>query len=239
MRSMAEFQLYLKGVQLVVEKGIKSKVFSFLPSTMSCEPTYTRGGKVWPVVSTAASTELRSLLLSNEYSDASIAEATVKLQLRTWEKAEAAALAQVKEKGLGRLLDVDLDAVAFQGELGEHPAADVDAIFDAISLAAGNTSLRKDIWTWERLPFVIRCVGLARSSDDKVDSSSPERPTKKARTQGRDELALDLDEWYVMSKPCLLVDYNFIGSSATRSSFGRSLGALLPPQTLGSLAWSA
>ncbi|KAJ6547310.1 hypothetical protein B0H19DRAFT_260972 [Mycena capillaripes] len=153
-----------------------------------------RGGKVWPVVSTAANTELRSLLLSK---DNSIAEATVKLQLRTWEKAEAAALAQVKENGLGQLLGVDFDDIT-QGELGEHPESDVDAIFNAISRAAGNTSLRKDVWTWERLPLSIRCVGLARSSDDKEESL--ERPAKKSRVQGRDELIPDLDEWIIRNE---------------------------------------
>jgi hypothetical protein len=160
---------------------------------MSSEPKYTRGGKVWPVVSTAANTELRSLLLSEEHS---IAEATVKLQLRTWEKAEAAALAQVQENGFGQLLGIDFDAIPFRGELGEHAESDVDAIFNAISQAEPGISLRKDIWTWERLPYVLRCLGLARSNDKEESSSGSDRPAKRSRVQGRDELVPDLDEWY-------------------------------------------
>ncbi|KAJ7684913.1 hypothetical protein DFH06DRAFT_1277443 [Mycena polygramma] len=161
---------------------------------MSTEPTYTRGGKVWPVVSTAANTELRSLLLSDEDS---LAEAAVKLQLRTWEVAEAAALAQIEEKGLGQLLGTDFDAIAIQGEM------DVDAIFNAISGEAGHTSLKQDIWTWEGFPYALRCIGLARHGSSGDTQENIVRPAKKPRAQGRDELVADLDEWIVRNEKYL------------------------------------
>ncbi|KAJ6546431.1 hypothetical protein DFH09DRAFT_1171031 [Mycena vulgaris] len=161
------------------------------------EPTYTRGGKTWPVVSTAANAKLRTLLLSGE---TSIAKATVKLQLSTWERAEAAALAQVQDKGFGQLLGIDFDSIAFQGELGEHAESDVDAI----KAIADDPSLQKDLWTWERLPYVVRCVGLARSgSSEEERGNTPERPAKKARVQGRDELVPDLDEWIIRNEKFL------------------------------------
>ncbi|KAJ7046527.1 hypothetical protein C8F04DRAFT_1060811 [Mycena alexandri] len=165
------------------------------------EPTYTRAGKKWPVVATAANAELRSLLLSEK---SSIAEATVKLQLHTWEKAETSVLAQVKEKGLGSLLGIDFDDIAFQGELGEYPESDVDAIFKAISRVGPDAaSLKKDLWTWERLPYVLRCVGLARSSTDTVEDKGSKRPVKKSRVQGRDELVADVDEWIIRNEKIL------------------------------------
>ncbi|KAJ7752106.1 hypothetical protein B0H16DRAFT_1317805 [Mycena metata] len=169
--------------------------------SVSPEPTYTRGGKRWPVVATAANAELRSLLLSSEDS---IAEATVKLQLRTWEKAEALALAQVKEKGLGSLLGINFDDIAFQGELGEQPESDINAIFEAISRVESDTaSLKNDLWTWERLPYVLRCIGLARSSSDTAEGKGSKRPVKKSRVQGRDELVADVDEWIIRNEKIL------------------------------------
>ncbi|KAF8212485.1 hypothetical protein K438DRAFT_2010701 [Mycena galopus ATCC 62051] len=157
------------------------------------EPAYTRG---WPVVSTVANTELRTLLLSQEQS---IAEATVKLQLRNWEKAEVAALAQVKPKGFGQLLGINFDTIVFEGQLGEHPELDVDAISNAVKT---DISLKNEVWTWERLPYVIRCLGLARgSSDEKEDSTN--RPAKKSRVQGREELVQDVDEWIIRNEKFL------------------------------------
>ncbi|KAF7338483.1 hypothetical protein MVEN_02074300 [Mycena venus] len=157
------------------------------------EPVYNRG---WPVVSTAANTELRAVLLSQKQS---IAKATVEVQLRNWEKAEAAALAKVESKGLGQLLGFDFDNIVFKGELGEHAESDVDAISTAISQA--DESLKNDIWTWERLPYAIRCLGVARSSSNTEEgSSSAERPAKRSRVQGKDELVPDLDEWIIRNE---------------------------------------
>ncbi|KAJ7497784.1 hypothetical protein FB451DRAFT_1335825 [Mycena latifolia] len=164
-------------------------------------PTYTRGGKTWPVVSTAANAELRSLLLSEEDS---IAEATVELQLRVWKKAEAAALAKVQGTGLGQLLGIDFDNIPFQGQLGEHVEADVDAITEATG------SLNKDLWTWEHLPYVLRCAGLVRGNSGEEHTDTSERPAKKSKVQGRDELVPDLDEWIIRNE-------NFLRALCRRS----------------------
>jgi hypothetical protein len=196
------------------------------------EPTYTRGGKTWPIIATAANGELRSLLLSGKQS---IAEATVKLQLHTWKKAEAAALSQVQDSGFGQVLGIDFDNITFKGELGEHPESDVDAILEAIG--PDDPPLQRDLWTWERLPYILRCVGLARSSVSGAEHKT-ERPAKKSRVQGRDELVPDLDEWYSPCLPFLLtIEFGPLpGSFATRSSSERSLGAVIAHQTPGSLA---
>lgn len=179
-------------IRVVEKKMLEIKVACLSsPLTMSYEPTYTRGGKTWPVVATAANANLRSLLLSEEHS---IAEATVKLQLRTWEK--AAALAQVKDQGFGQLLGIDFDSIPFKGQFGEHAESDVDAIVEEIRRAAPDKTSLKDICTWERVPYVLRCVGLARGSTEGEHPNTSERPAKKSRVQGRDELVPDLDEWY-------------------------------------------
>jgi hypothetical protein len=149
---------------------------------MSTDPVYDSRGSA--VVSTVANPELRAVLLSQQ---PHIAKVAVKLQLRNWEKAEAAALAQVKsDQGFGQLLGIDFDAILFQGEV------DVDTISNAIPKA--DESLKKDIWTWERLPYDIRCIGLTRSGGDE-DKDSSKRPAKKSRVQGREELVRDVDEW--------------------------------------------
>ncbi|KAJ7905243.1 hypothetical protein B0H14DRAFT_2489962 [Mycena olivaceomarginata] len=157
---------------------------------MSTDPVYDSRGSA--VVSTVANPELRAVLLSQQRH---IAKAAVKLQLRNWEKAEAAALGQVKsDQGFGQLLGIDFDAILFQGEV------DVDTISNAIPKA--DESLKKDIWTWERLPYDIRCIGLTRSGGDE-DKDSSKRPAKKSRVQGREELVRDVDEWIIRNEKFL------------------------------------
>ncbi|KAJ7285588.1 hypothetical protein C8J57DRAFT_641477 [Mycena rebaudengoi] len=169
----------------------------------SPEPTYTRGGKVWPVVSTAANAELRSLLLSKT---ANIAEAAVLLQLDQWKISETAALDKVRDNGLGELLGVDFDKITFKGKLGDNPELDVTAILTSASeIAPEDVALKKDLWMWERLPYVIRCASMARSGeeDESENSKSADRPAKKTRVQGREELVSDVDEWIICNEKFL------------------------------------
>lgn len=153
------------------------------------EPQYGRNGQYRPVISTAAPFDLRSLLLAlDKYENASeIAEQCVATQLKagvkTLEQTRAADI--TLRKPLGIPLD-RLDGVAV---LGTSPESDVIAI--AKAAAANDIQDTKSLWTWEKLPYVVRCAGLASEPSD------ASRPKKKTRVDDEDKFVADLDEWCV------------------------------------------
>ena len=64
--------------------------------------------------------------------------------------------------------------------------------------------LGREFWTWERVPYTIRCAGLAVAKD------VAERPKKKTRVDAGEQLLADVDEWYDIApsyeSPCFVPD---------------------------------
>ncbi len=151
-----------------------------------------------PVVATAASNSLRSLLLESwKQGDAyDLAKAVVELQLKNWEQSEREA--QNKSDSL-EILGLDFGQVHYQGALGENPQKDSESIIQAIqeSQTVDKGSL-KDIWTWSRLPYSVRCAGLeaGHNIEDGNGSTTGARENKRARVERQDELVADADEWW-------------------------------------------
>ncbi|TRM65507.1 hypothetical protein BD626DRAFT_616231 [Schizophyllum amplum] len=145
---------------------------------MDREPTYSSpGGPSRPVISTAAAHELREALKKTDSLDA-LGIATVKLQLKKWEEAQKQAAAV--SDALGSKFGVDFDKLKFEGRIGAHPVKDAE------------------VWTWKKLPYAVRCAGVARR-DDEADEGEV-RGKKKARVEGGEDLVADVDEWILQNE---------------------------------------
>ncbi|KAK0458461.1 uncharacterized protein EV420DRAFT_1542382 [Desarmillaria tabescens] len=155
-----------------------------------------------PVIATAASNSLRSLLLESwKQGDAyDLAKAVVELRLKNWEQSERGA--QNKSDSL-EILGLDFSRVQYHGALRENPQKDSQSIIQAIreSQTVDKGSL-KDIWTWSRLPYSVRCAGLkAEAQVEGGDGSTTgARENKKARVERYDELVADADEWILKNE---------------------------------------
>ncbi|PBK64475.1 hypothetical protein ARMSODRAFT_1087899 [Armillaria solidipes] len=155
-----------------------------------------------PVVATAASNSLRSLLLESwKQGDAyDLAKAVVELQLKNWEQSEREA--QNKSDSL-EILGLDFGQVQYQGALGENPQKDSESIIQAIreSQTVDKGSL-KDIWTWSRLPYSVRCAGLkvGANTEGEDEPTTGAREIKRARVERHDELVADADEWILKNE---------------------------------------
>ncbi|KAK0225165.1 hypothetical protein EDD85DRAFT_980515 [Armillaria nabsnona] len=155
-----------------------------------------------PVVATAASNSLRSLLLESwKQGDAyDLAKAVVELQLKNWEQSEREA--QNKSDSL-EILGLDFGQVHYQGALGENPQKDSESIIQAIqgSQTVDKGSL-KDIWTWSRLPYSVRCAGLEAelNIEGGNGSTTGARENKRVRVERQDELVADADEWILKNE---------------------------------------
>ena len=95
---------------------------------------------------------------------------------------------------LGTKFGVDFDKLKLEGRLGRNPEKDAEIIVGAVK-EAGHKNV-KEVWSWKRLPYAVRCAGLARKDEDE-DDEGESRGKKKARVEGGDDLVADLDEWYV------------------------------------------
>ncbi|KAK0474905.1 hypothetical protein IW261DRAFT_1497676 [Armillaria novae-zelandiae] len=154
-----------------------------------------------PVVATAASNSLRSLLLESwKQGDAyDLAKAVVELQLKNWKQSEREA--QNKSDSL-EILGLDFGRVQYQGALGENPQKDSEAIIQVIRESQTvDKGFLKDIWTWSRLPYSVRCAGLkAKLNIEGGDGSTSARENKRARVERQDELVADADEWILKNE---------------------------------------
>lgn len=161
---------------------------------MDREPTYSSpGGPSRPVISTAAAHELREALKKTDSLDA-LGIATVKLQLKKWEEAQKQAAAV--SDALGSKFGVDFDKLKFEGRIGAHPVKDAEVI--AVAAKAAGHKKVKEVWTWKKLPYAVRCAGLARR-DDEADEGEV-RGKKKARVEGGEDLVADVDEWILQNE---------------------------------------
>lgn len=118
-----------------------------------------------------------------------LAKACVDLQLDNWEK--TLQHARSADVSFGASFGVNLDQLNFVGELGEHAEQDIDVISKAMASVSLSQAQIKDIWTWDKLPYVARCVGLASIKEEEV------RQQKKVRNENDECLIPDVDEWYV------------------------------------------
>ncbi|KAK0185798.1 hypothetical protein F5146DRAFT_1163287 [Armillaria mellea] len=155
-----------------------------------------------PVVATAASNSLRSLLLESwKQGDAyDLAKAVVELQLKNWEQSEREA--QNKSDSL-EILGLDFGQVQYEGALGETPQKDSESIIQAIQASQiVEKGFLKDIWTWSRLPYSVRCAGLKAglNIEDRNGSTTGTRENKRARVERQDELVVDADEWILKNE---------------------------------------
>lgn len=141
-------------------------------------------------MSTAAPEGLRKIILSKtQDGEVALAKAAVEFQLQSWEKT----LNEVRaaDAGLGAPFGVNLDALKFSGELGDNPSKDIEIISETMKAASMTMPQTKDIWSWETLPYVVRCAGLAGVKEDQ------KRPQKKSRSENDERVVPDVDEWYV------------------------------------------
>ncbi|KAL1743263.1 hypothetical protein HDZ31DRAFT_65212 [Schizophyllum fasciatum] len=151
------------------------------------------GGR--PVIATAAEHELREALKRSGDSLDKLGVDTVRYQLAKWAKAQEQACAV--SYGLGSKFGVDFDRLQLEGRLGRHPAKDAEVIAAAVRGAAhGNV---KEVWTWKKLPYAVRCAGMARA-DENEDDEGESRGKKKARVEGGEDLVADLDEWILQNE---------------------------------------
>ncbi|KZV86229.1 hypothetical protein EXIGLDRAFT_653432 [Exidia glandulosa HHB12029] len=163
------------------------------------EPQYVRGGQNRPMINTAAPFDVRSLLVALENTEgdpAEIAEDCVETQLKSWAKT----LEQTRnaDTSLGKPLGVDLDNLEGITVLGTSPQSDAATIAKAAT-ACGVTDT-KTLWTWERLPYAVRCAGLALADKDTTED---ERPKKKTRSIDDEKFVADADEWILRNETYL------------------------------------
>lgn len=146
-----------------------------------------------PVIGTASSEELRRLLLDQYRKGEAYAMgiAAVRLQIESWRKAEAEALKQSDS--------LEIFGVDFSAALGAHEQActAVENMQELLKTKAVKVDDARRVWTWKRLPFTVRQVGLpTRSGEDtQAGNDSGERRKKKAKVEHEEELIEDEDEW--------------------------------------------
>ncbi|KAF8331422.1 uncharacterized protein EI90DRAFT_3198442 [Cantharellus anzutake] len=152
---------------------------------------YHRNHAVWPIISTAADSELRKILKNTEIRMGDMAKKVIDHQLKHWEEAKAR---MCKENiSLGIPCNVALDELSLKGILGEHPSADIETI----KVAFGKTGYNggEQLWNWIRLPYTIRCLGLAGR-----DLGPSERGKKRAKTTLEEYFVADVDEWVLKNE---------------------------------------
>ncbi|KAJ7578019.1 hypothetical protein C8J56DRAFT_364210 [Mycena floridula] len=148
------------------------------------EPVFSRGH---PVVSTAATTELlKSTYLSSEPVD--IAKRAIELQLVSSEKA----VAETKDKNIDlKIFEVDFAKLEYQGQLGQNVDTDIETLSSSVT-----EENRQKLFTWEKLPYVLRCAGLQSVSLPKGKKGTK----KKAKVGGEPELVDEVDEWVLKNE---------------------------------------
>lgn len=152
--------------------------------TACTEPQFGRGGMYRPVVSTAASGDLRDLLIKSKSDFYDLARQAVNFQLAVWARSETS----MKEKTADlSLFDVDFNALKYEGQLGDNPYSDLKTIQAAVTEQA-----RQEIWKWIKFPYSIR---NAQGQSPKADMEPQERNKKKLRVEGEEDLVEDADEW--------------------------------------------
>ena len=155
-----------------------------------------------PVIGTAATDEIRSLLnsLYRQYRNDDvygIGEAALKLQLSTWKKLEQETRAADDAKEL-----FGVDFIKALGEnIGRQAREDVGAIKKLSEEKSIKANDVQKLWTWKRLPYSVRQAGLAADASSAPTSEPSEedgsRAKKRSKSEGEDELIADVDEWQV------------------------------------------
>jgi hypothetical protein len=133
---------------------------------------------------------LRELLLAlptGESSPSEMVQLAVAHQLQVCEN-EQTALKQA-DLSHGRPFGVDLDSLESGRLFGEAPLDDVALLKPALEKATGQNT--KTQWTWDRLPYSVRCAGLAQCAED------DDRSRKRGRSEANEHFVKDTDEWYV------------------------------------------
>jgi hypothetical protein len=122
------------------------------------------------------------VILDHADNESELAKASVEFQLDTWKKE----LDRVRsaDATLGTPLGIDLGKLKFDGELGENVQLDVEIIAKAAQAAKVQV---KDIWAWEKLPYVLRCAGISGTNDQGG------RAQKKSRKENAEGLVIDAD----------------------------------------------
>jgi hypothetical protein len=131
---------------------------------------------------------MRALLLSlpsEKSSPSKMVEAAVKHQLDVWEKEQDAL--KKADLSYGRPFDIDLGGLAPNKLPGEHPSEFATLLKSALENKGVQDT--KMAFTWDRLPYAVRCAGLAQSGEDGG------RPRKKGRADDEERFVKDIDEW--------------------------------------------
>lgn len=146
-------------------------------------------GRRYPVIGTATSEPLRKKLLHG-YDLYDTGEVVMELQLSIWEESQKKPKVDL---GLSELYETPLNEIKFKAQLGEHPEQDWNAIAKAVG-----TDNAKSGYTWEKLPYAVRCAGssIAEQSPSDDESSSG-RSKKRTKVSGEDQMVSDVDEWSV------------------------------------------
>lgn len=147
-----------------------------------------------PVVSTVASNEIRSLLKDGPGDMYDIAEKVIKLQLSIWEQ-EQAQMDYSETLASSSIFGVDFSQVT--GVLGVSVDVAVDNVSRVVVAATHDLQAhpRSSIWNWYKLPYTVRCGGLARASSE-TPSLSFEDSKEEAKDSRGEELLVDADEWF-------------------------------------------
>jgi hypothetical protein len=116
-------------------------------------------------------------------------EASFLHQLQAWQQ-EQDALKQV-DLSHGHPFGVNIDDVLANRGLGQSLAENVGLLKTLFAQVTGQDTIP---WTWDRLPYTVRCAGLAQCAADEDD-----RPRKKGRIDDEEHFVKDVDEWFAMT----------------------------------------
>ncbi|KAK7453509.1 hypothetical protein VKT23_011788 [Stygiomarasmius scandens] len=192
------------------------------------EPTWSgRAGPRRPALSTATTHALRNMLKKSFHrtTQSDVAIETIQLQTKLWEEEVARVQSAIEKKDDSLSFkicfgDVDVDlARAFahaHGYLGEDLQQHIQVILEVVATSrpaadSQRSSLGKrdapqsadsvdasKIWGFYKLPYIIRCAGLALSRE-----KSSDRVYKKVRRDGDEEIFDDIDEWILRNEQFL------------------------------------
>jgi hypothetical protein len=120
-----------------------------------------------------------------------LAQSAIKLQLENWRQSEKAR-SESKDAPLA-LFGVDFTALYNNGQLGARASEDCDGIVGLVKSNPDSLDLR--VWTWVKLPYSVRCAGIAGAALPHPKAVTKGSAKKKARVEGQSELVEDIDEW--------------------------------------------
>ncbi|KAJ3823192.1 hypothetical protein F5880DRAFT_1653181 [Lentinula raphanica] len=114
----------------------------------------------------------------------------VTTQLKLWKDAVEK---QASSTITCNLMGLDIASLTFKGYLGEYLEEDA-AVINAAFKGGENADelFKKGIWSWEKLPYTIRCIGSGL-----VDHNE-QGPSEKSKLS--DELIDDVDEWVLRNE---------------------------------------